>query len=258
MSDCNRGTSQARTSTRRIAATMLLDAVGGYVVVSLVMLGLGTLLTHVLLHGGLGRWDDHVSRWFSAHRIRAVDDVTAALTRLANTSGIVVVAAITEVVLFVRRRVREAFLLLVGLPIELASFLTVNYLVDRPRPAVPRLGSLPSTSSFPSGHVAATLALYTLIAVCISRLTRTAALHGLAWSLAVALPVLVAFARVYRGMHHVTDVVGGALLGIGATITARVAVALPPVEAEGVESTATRTPPATRATTRERMAAEGA
>ena len=180
MSDCNRGTSQARTSTRRIAATMLLDAVGGYVVVSLVMLGLGTLLTHVLLHGGLGRWDDHVSRWFSAHRIRAVDDVTAALTRLANTSGIVVVAAITEVVLFVRRRVREAFLLLVGLPIELAASSPSTTSSTARCPAVPRLGSLPSTSSFPSGHVAATLALYTLIAVCISRLTRTAALHGLA------------------------------------------------------------------------------
>ena len=34
----------------------------------------------------------------------------------------------------------------------------------------------------------------------------------------------VAFARTYRGMHHVTDVVAGALLGVGALAASAFAV----------------------------------
>ena len=36
-----------------------------------------------------------------------------------------------------------------------------------------------------------------------------------AWTLAIALPVLVAVSRMYRGMHHPFDVLGGALVGLG-------------------------------------------
>jgi undecaprenyl-diphosphatase len=211
-------------SVRGAAVEIALVAVGGYVLLSVVLLGLGLLLTHVLLHGTLGAWDNSASRWLADHRVSWLNQVGGAITWLADTIGILVVAAVTEVGLFLRRHRREALLFLVGLPVELASFLTVNALTNRPRPSVPRLGSLPSTSSFPSGHVAAALVLYGLIAVCVSRLTRTQVAHRIAWTVAVLIPVLVGIARVYQGMHHVTDVVAGALLGLGSAATACVAV----------------------------------
>jgi undecaprenyl-diphosphatase len=40
----------------------------------------------------------------------------------------------------------------------------------------------------------------------------------LAWALAILVPVFVAFARMYRGMHHPLDVAGGSLIGIGALL----------------------------------------
>ena len=204
----------------RTAGVLALGALIGYVVVSLVLLGIGMLLMHVLLHGALGKWDVHANAWFAHRRTPWLNDVTSELTRLANTLGVVVVAAIVEVVLLIRRHAREALLLLVGLPVELATFLTVNTLIDRPRPSVPKLDSVPSTASFPSGHIAATLTLYVLIAVCVTRLARSTAWHRIAWTVAVALTLLVGFARVYRGLHHVTDVVAGLILGIGAVVTA--------------------------------------
>jgi len=39
-----------------------------------------------------------------------------------------------------------------------------------------------------------------------------------AWALIAAIPVFVAWARMYRGMHHVTDSTAGVLLGIGALV----------------------------------------
>jgi undecaprenyl-diphosphatase len=35
-----------------------------------------------------------------------------------------------------------------------------------------------------------------------------------AWTVAIALPLLVAVSRMYRGMHHPLDVAGGALVGL--------------------------------------------
>ena len=50
---------------------------------------------------------------------------------------------------------------MVGLAAELAVFLSTNYLCRSPVAVRPRrLGSTPSTSSWPSGHVAATAVLY--------------------------------------------------------------------------------------------------
>jgi membrane-associated phospholipid phosphatase len=105
-------------------------------------------------------------------------------------------------------------LVLSGLALELSVFLTVNALVDRPRPDVPRLGELPHTSSFPSGHVAATIVLYGSVALFLSLSKQRALVQWLAWSVVVLFAACVAFSRVYRGMHHHTDVLAGALLGV--------------------------------------------
>jgi undecaprenyl-diphosphatase len=97
---------------------------------------------------------------------------------------------------------------------ELTLFLASAALVNRERPDVPHLdGQLP-TSSFPSGHVAATICLYTAIVVLAWPRTR-------AWwrwpllALAILMPLWVALSRMYRGMHHPTDVLGSVILAAG-------------------------------------------
>ena len=75
------------------------------------------------------------------------------------------------------------------------------------------LDEAPPTSSFPSGHTAATIALWGALAVLASERARSALVRGLFFTLAVVLPLLVASSRMYRGMHYLTDVLGGALLG---------------------------------------------
>jgi undecaprenyl-diphosphatase len=83
--------------------------------------------------------------------------------------------------------------------------------VGRPRPPVEQLDGHMPTSSFPSGHIAATMCLYVSIAVLVVPRIR-------AWwrwifvALAVIMPVGVALSRMYRGMHHPTDVLGACVL----------------------------------------------
>ena len=64
---------------------------------------------------------------------------------------------------------------------------------------------------FPSGHVAGIGALLGIIAVCIA-IGRSRMVQVLATVLVVGGVVIVAFSRLYLGVHWLSDVIGGALL----------------------------------------------
>ena len=71
-------------------------------------------------------------------------------------------------------------------------------------------GPLP-TSAFPSGHIAATACLYTAIAVLVVPRSR-GWLRWLSLAAVAVMPAGVALSRMYRGMHHPTDLLGAVLL----------------------------------------------
>lgn len=202
--------------SRRRAATLFAIIAGCYAGLAVTLIGSGLLFTHFLLHGPVGRWDDHVNSWFAGHRTPTWTDLSAAFSLVADTLGVIVVAVLVTVVLLVRRSARLALLLLVAMSTELAVFLSTTYLVARPRPAVPRVGSTPSTFSWPSGHVAATVVLYGGIAVLIMIATPRILPRLIAWTFAAMLTLAVALSRVYRGEHHPTDTLAGLALGLGA------------------------------------------
>lgn len=206
---------------RRAAAATV--GVGALVsIVTLVLVGL--LLTNGLADGPLGQWDEVSTRWLATHRESGLDAVTNVLSRSADTMGIIGAAVVVAIVVGLRRRWDQLAILVTGLVLELSVFISVNAIVGRPRPAVERLGATPTTGSFPSGHTAATLVLYATIALIVSETARSLVWQALAWLAAVLMPIAVAFARVYRGFHHPTDVFFGVLLGCAALIIAVAAV----------------------------------
>jgi undecaprenyl-diphosphatase len=197
--------------------------VAGYIAITATLLIIGMLLTHPL-NGSVGRWDEHVNDYFARHRTPVWNDITKYITASFNTVPVVVAAAVVVAFLVLRRHIREAAFLALALLIEITSFLSVTFVVARPRPDVVRLNSTPSTSSFPSGHTAAATVMFvglTIIVCCCSTriLLRTAT--GLVAALVV---VATGFGRVYRGLHHPTDVFVGALFGLACLQVAGLAV----------------------------------
>jgi undecaprenyl-diphosphatase len=205
-----------RAGDRPPLLTSAAVLVAGYVVVSAALLAIGLLLTKVLLDHGIGTFDSGITDWLVARRTSTLNDLTKYATYLANTEPVVAIAAVVTGLLVAFRRWREAIFLAASLAIELSVFLTVNYTVARPRPDVVRLNATPSTSSFPSGHSAASLVLWVGIAIIVAVLTTNVLLRVLSWLPVATLVWLVPFARVYRGMHHTTDVLAGLALGAAA------------------------------------------
>src|ERR1700730_11187567 len=39
-----------------------------YAALAVVLIGSGLAFTHVVAHGRIGHWDDHINVWFAAHR----------------------------------------------------------------------------------------------------------------------------------------------------------------------------------------------
>src|SRR3712207_7042639 len=88
-----------------------------------------------------------------------------------ETITVIAIGLVAFVLLRVRlTRWREPVYLAVTLIGEVTIFVSTTLLVDRARPPVRHLDSAPPTSSFPSGHTAASVALYGGLAVLAWRL----------------------------------------------------------------------------------------
>jgi membrane-associated phospholipid phosphatase len=194
---------------RRDALWLLASAV----LLWLALVLIGHLLGHQWKGSALVRWDASVDRRLAANRHDPWTEITHLATFLAETITVIACGLAAFVLLRVRlKRWREPLFLAVALIGEVTIFVSTTLLVDRARPPVRHLDSAPPTSSFPSGHTAASVALYGGLAVLAWRLGAASWLRLLATVLAVLVPVLVAVSRMYRGMHYPTDVIAGALM----------------------------------------------
>jgi membrane-associated phospholipid phosphatase len=225
-------------------------AIAGFVVVAAIMIGLGLLLTHVLVPHGVGAWDNAVNDWFVRRRTSTLNTWTLWGSEIAMTPTVIGVLFLAAIALAIARRWREAAFLVIAVSVEASAFLVTTLVVMRARPTVPRLDPSPPTSSFPSGHVAAGLALYVGLAILLSAHLRSILLRAVIWLLAIAIPIAIALSRVYRGMHHPTDVLVSLLiLAPGALLVAMLA-ARSSSAAASAEAAASGDSQATRSTRR--------
>jgi membrane-associated phospholipid phosphatase len=160
----------------------------------------------------LGRADVAVPRWLQSFRSPTLDDLSWLLSKAGDTHAVLAVSLIfCPLALALWRQWRPVLFLVLTMVGEITLFLTSAAATGRPRPPVEQLDGQMPTSSFPSGHIAATLCLWTAIAIVSMPRIR----QWWRWvfpALAVLMPAAVAVSRMYRGMHHPTDVLGACLL----------------------------------------------
>lgn len=156
----------------------------------------------------IGAVDETVDRWVDRHRRPELDPLFYGLSSAAD-HGLLWIALVTLRAAR-RRQPAYAFRFVAALGVE--SALTnglIKLAFRRIRPASPPPGRLPyglhrpRTSAFPSGHATSAFMAATLL----SDGTGAAPVYfGLAG--------LVAASRVYVRMHHASDTVAGAVLGV--------------------------------------------
>jgi membrane-associated phospholipid phosphatase len=180
----------------------------------IVMIGLGLLVTKVAEHTWPFTVEDGVNRGFASDRTSFWNGVTWFFSMVGSTPVIIGVTIICAIVLRVKLHSwREPLYLCGAVSAQAIVFFFATLAIDRQRPQVKHLDDSPPTSSFPSGHTSAAVALYVGLAFVLAMLVRRTWVKVLCWAL-VLVPVCVALSRLYRGMHHPSDVTASFLNGI--------------------------------------------
>ena len=183
------------------------------VVMTVAAIALGWLIVHPLA-GSVGRIDNDLARWLADRRTPTWDAITwvgsGSAEAVVKISATVVLGAVFA---WRWRRWNEGALLAGALILEVTVFLIASFVVGRARPPVVPLDSVPPTSSYPSGHTAAAVAFYGALAIIVWWHTRNAVARRVALVVAIVMPPIVGLSRMYRGMHHLSDVLVGAVIG---------------------------------------------
>ena len=208
-----------RLSGRHPAAVFFAALLTGFAVLALISIALGVLVTDVLLDvGGVRSADNSFVSSLVSERTPFLTDTSEVLSTAGGAPFLpILVGAIALVAAVLRRWLVAAFAAF-ALIVESATYRVTSLAVPRDRPHVHRLEDLPADASYPSGHTAAAVAVYAGLVLLLTSRFPTRPLRICAWALALAIPVLVAFARMYRGMHHPLDTAGGLVIGIGALL----------------------------------------
>ena len=114
-----------------------------------------------------------------------------------------------------RHQVREAIVVIAVLAVITAGSELVKQVVARPRPPGFANGELGVVYSYPSGHILEAIAIYGIIAVLIWRSSLPRLVRLVVPIVFLVILGLIAVARVAVGAHYPSDVLGGALAGIG-------------------------------------------
>jgi undecaprenyl-diphosphatase len=194
----------------------LIGAVlAAFVLVEALLLGLGLLITRVLDRSALQHQEVAFEHEVLTYRTPLWNGLTRYGTVLGATTTVVALTAAGCLVLALRRHgPRLPLFLALAVAGETLLFLIASALLDRVRPPIPHLDAAPPTSSFPSGHTAASIALWGGLALGLARTRPGHRLRLLVGALAVVVPLVVLLSRLYRGMHWPTDVAASVVFSL--------------------------------------------
>jgi undecaprenyl-diphosphatase len=179
--------------------------------------GVGSLIVR---SATVQRADREFISWLAGLRSDWVSALADALGSAGSTTGVPAVVVVSlPVALALTRRWAAGLLLLVAAFGASTVFFASSEVVGRKRPiddlgsaAVAATGESIPTSSFPSGHVAASVAVYGALALLFMVWSRSR-LRYAAPVVAALIVAGVAFSRMYHGAHYPTDVLASLVYG---------------------------------------------
>jgi undecaprenyl-diphosphatase len=196
------------SALRDVAVRAVLPAVAIFAVI----VGFGLLLKGPLK--SFGTWENGISTSFEDGRTETWNTITKFMSMIGNTEYVIAVGVIVCAIVWWRTKEWWfAIIPMIAISLQATVFVIATAIVGRERPPVERLDPTPPTSSYPSGHVGASTALYVSFALMATRISNVV-VRRVVIVLCIIAPLLVSYARLYRGAHHVSDIVVGMLNGL--------------------------------------------
>lgn len=199
--------------TSRHAELALRLGVGALVLIAAASL-FGAIAHDVVMSDRLTVLDVQVARWLRAHATPEATRWMLLVTDLHSTIAVSCYATIVAAALAWRRRWRR----LTTLVVCVGGGLTLNVLMklafQRARPVLDDPLLTLTSYSFPSGHVAGSTLMYGLIVAWAFTRTGRPVIRAAVVVAAAAAIALVAYTRLYLGVHFLSDVAAAFAEGV--------------------------------------------
>lgn len=200
----------ARTLDRRVIGGIAVGS--AFIVTFVAALAVGRIFSGIDDERGIAQWDVAAAEYGRDNATDGSISSLRAVTDLGGTLYLLAVMALIGVYHVARRKDWGplAYLATVGIGVSLLNN-GLKLIVDRGRPEIGQLAGH-AGSSFPSGHSAAAAACWAAIMLVLMR-RRSAGARLAGGFVAVLLAIAVATTRVLLGVHWLSDVVAGVLVG---------------------------------------------
>jgi undecaprenyl-diphosphatase len=170
------------------------------------------VLAQVVLSGGAAEFDQFVRSGINAWASDLMTTLGFGFSRLGSVAVIAALLTIAVVGFWLVGRRRSAVMLVLFMATAVVLESGLKLLFQRARPEV-FFGTLPASYSFPSGHALLSLCFYAALAGLLPAYWRWPA-RAATWLAAALLVLGIGLSRIYLGVHHPTDVIGGYLAAV--------------------------------------------
>ena len=181
-------------------------------------LGVGWLL--------LGPWgastgEDQVSVLAQSGRTPTLDAIARIASAIGSVNGNAIICILSVAFVWaLSRRWWLAALPAVALWLHVMVHIATSTIIARPRPTVETLDIGQPTASFPSGHMGATTAQLLVLVLFLCQRVESRAWRAVIIAVVTGYLLVLGWSRVYLGMHHLSDVLWGAVNGVGCGLIA--------------------------------------
>jgi undecaprenyl-diphosphatase len=186
-------------------------------ILALIVILIFAYLSKEMLEIDIYKLDLSVNAWAAGLRTPFWTQVMKLITDIGVIGGTFVIGVLAARLWFQRHSKLAVALLCSGLGAGVFTSI-LKVIIARNRPELTNRLVTETSFSFPSGHATTAFVAFPILAIMVYYSSRfPKAVQYFLIALLSLFPFVVAFSRLYLGVHYLTDVVAGAVVGLCAT-----------------------------------------
>lgn len=185
-----------------------------FVIVFLILLATFVGITDSIVNSAaIVKIDNDFANFLYIGRTSGLAKIFYIITNFANQITIVTILAISLVYLYFKKEVAYLYSILIVFLGTDASVYLIKIFINRARPSANIAYYIEDLKSFPSGHSAIAMAFFGFITYYFLHHITGRSKKSAIILLGTILIMLIGFSRLYLGVHFLSDVIGGFLIG---------------------------------------------